>query len=158
MTEFWNKLSERERALVSVAGVLALILILSIGIVSPLKNWREEAGVDARRAQNLYRLVAEAAAQGGGGGKNVDEVSSGPIRNIITVSAQQNGVQLDFVNARQDGAVETNISDADPATLFNWIRRLSEAERLDVVYADLIREKGNESKIRGRLIFSRQVL
>ena len=58
MTAWWSNLSSRERLLISVAGVLAGLLILSFFIVRPIGSWREDADRRADTARSNYELVA----------------------------------------------------------------------------------------------------
>ena len=154
MTEFWDSRSPREKLLIRIAAVLAAVFLVLQGVLAPIGGWRQAKEAELVRAEGLYEIVAEATAfatTGSSGGAG----SSTPVRNAVTTTAAQLGVELVFVNARPDGAVEANAAPSDPQALFDWIGALSREHGVQIIYADLARDPADRRKVRGRLILSR---
>lgn len=155
MSSFFQNLSDRERIIVMAGGVIFALVILIQLIMMPILNWRADQADRARDAQGLYRLMAEAAPMAqSAGDTSVD--NSLPIRNAVSQSASAAGVELVFVNARPDGAVDANITSADPTALYQWLQRARDEFGLVIISADIARENGNPSSVRAQLTFNRQ--
>ena len=156
MRSFWAGLSDRERVLIAVAGALAAMLALILLIIRPLNGWRADQASAAARSESVYVLVSEAAAASGavvaqGPARN----ASIPIRNAVSQTAAQSGVNLNSYNVRPDGSVEANAAATDPAALFTWLGVLTADYGVSVDYADIAREQVDPALVRAQLTFSR---
>ncbi len=156
MGNFWNNLSERERLLLRVAGVLAAVLFLVLLVVRPINGWRSEKEADVNRAANTYEMVAEAAAASGGASssKAVRDAQT-PIAAIISTTAAGANVSLNAYNGRPNGTVEATITATQPPFLFEWMGMLETEYGLQVEYADIAREQTDPALVRAQLTFSR---
>ena len=155
MTAFFQNLSDRERVMVYAGGVIFALVILIQLIVMPIVNWRADQADRARDAQGLYQLVAEAAPMARSAASGTADTTM-PIRNAVSQSASAAGVELVFVNARPDGAVDANITSADPSALYLWLQGARDEFGLIVINADIARENGNPSSVRAQLTFAQQ--
>ena len=153
MTEFLQRLSDRERLFVfGGAGVVAVLVLFQF-ILAPVMDWRTARTNAAREAERTYDLVIEAAGRGPARDVAVDP--SRPVRNIIAETAQTSSLELTYVNVRPDGRVDTTVSNADPAALFGWIAMLEAEHGVDVASADISRERGSTARVRATMSFSR---
>ncbi|MEM8936325.1 MAG: type II secretion system protein GspM [Pseudomonadota bacterium] len=152
MSEFWRNLSERERILVKVAAALGALLAVSQLILAPLSAWRADQKRDLAQAESLYTLVTQAAAASPAGAFAQSDASS--LRAAVLQTAAEAGVQLNYVNVRADGAVETSAVLADPDTLFSWLDALRRDHGARVINADIAREPAQPSRVRAQLTLS----
>ncbi len=155
MTEFWTKLSERERLMVGVGGAVVAVFILIQFILVPIIGWRDEMGQKRDNAVAFYELVARASALAGGAGASTEAETSTPVRNVVSQSAARAGVELNFVNQRPDDGVDLNAS-AEPAALFAWLATLETEHAIVVAVADIARESGDDGKVRAQLTLVRR--
>ena len=154
MNAFLERLSERERLFVSVGGaVVALVALLQFAAF-PLLRWRADMAERRTNAETLYLLVAEAgAARGGAASATLSPKAATPVRNAIADSAKAERVELSYLNARPDGAVEANAAAASDA-LYRWLGALSRDYGVVVIAADIARDQ-NDGGLRARLTLSR---
>lgn len=149
MKEQWSHLSGRERGLILIAGGLAIVLLLSALVISPLLSWRSEQHLRAENAAALYEMVVEAASRGGQAAAPSDITT--PPRNAITQTAGPAGVTLIYVNTRADGRIDANIASTDPDALYRWIDILRRDYGITIDTADIARESGNPEQVRAQL-------
>ncbi|MEO1251888.1 MAG: type II secretion system protein GspM [Pseudomonadota bacterium] len=154
MTEFWRNLSERERLLISVGGALAALFLVLQFVVSPVANWRADSRQALASAKGLYEIVAEAAARSDGAGPSQSDVPA--LRNALTQTAGAADVTLVFVNIRPDGVVDATVATTQPQALFDWMAQLRKDYGARVVSADIAREAGEPSLVRGQLSFAQR--
>ncbi|MEM8772948.1 MAG: type II secretion system protein GspM [Pseudomonadota bacterium] len=154
MGDFWQNLSDRERLIVVVGGVLAGLLAGFQLIISPIFDWRADQHRARQEAEGLYRLVAEAAPRATRNTEtNVN--TNTPARNAVSQTASAAGVNLIYVNARDDGAVDANAASVEPAMLYEWLLVLEKEYGILVRTADISRETGDPSKVRVQISLAR---
>lgn len=139
MKAFWARLSERERLFVAVGGAVVAVFIVLQLMISPALGWRAGQSDRRNRAEELYRLVAEASATAGTVAARGDADLQTPILNVLTQSTGEFGVEVNYRNGRQDGGVEANVA-ADPAKLFEWLVMLEDRYGVAVASADVSRD------------------
>ncbi|MEL6359785.1 MAG: type II secretion system protein GspM [Pseudomonadota bacterium] len=157
MTEFWTQLSDRERQLIIAGAGVALFFVVVQFVVMPLLDWRKDRLAAAESAESTYDLVVEAASR-----KPVAQSStasnpnaSKPIRNVLSETATQSGVNLIYVNVRPDGAVDANATNVDPATLFAWFSSMEAGFDVRLLRADISREQSSPGTLRAQMTFTR---
>ena len=155
MIDAWRDLSERERALILVAAGLAALFVLSQFVLMPINAWRTDQSRNRASAENLYEIVAEAAAVAGDAPADAPKKANIPVRNAVTESARAGGVNINFVSARDDGSIETSTPSASPERLFVWLESLRADYGVSVAYADIAREEGGVNTVRARLVLER---
>lgn len=121
---WWRELSGRERVLVAIMGVLIAIVVIWLGIARPVESALENAR--ARQAEALDRNVAirtkvkllQAMPA------RTPASSQGPLDQIVSQSAGEEGFTLERTQAQGDGRVEIAIASARPTALFGWLVKL----------------------------------
>lgn len=153
MKAFWEKLAPRERVFVMAGGAIAALLILIQLIITPAVGWRRSMAEKRVGAEDLYRLVASASANAGGGALSAGADLSAPIINAVTDTAAAGDVEISFRNARPDGGVDATVA-ADAEKLFEWLRTLEARFGVTVAAADIAREK--DGGVRAQLTLVRR--
>ncbi len=138
MTGWWNDLSSRERMLLAVLGALMAAFLLLQFTWAPLTDWRESETIRAEQARDGFELVATAAAQGQG------NAAAGPsnqvaLRQALTQSAANVGIELIRVGAAVNGQIEIQPADISGDALFQWISMLQTEYGVNVAFADISR-------------------
>jgi len=149
-----ENLTPRERAFVlGGAAIVGLLIILQF-VIAPALSWRSEAEARRERAEELYRLVAEAGAVGGGpAAAGVSPKAATPVRAAIADSAAAEKITLTYINVRPDGAVETNAA-ASSEAMFRWLGALNRDYGVIVAAADIARDRSGE-ELRAQLTLTR---
>lgn len=154
MSEWWHDLSARERLLLTVAGALVGVLLLSLGIFQPLVDWRAEAHRDVRSARDAYELTAAAAAVS----SSTSTPSAGtetPLRQAVLESAGAAGVELIRIGTETEGRLEIQVAPADGSEIFGWLGVLNSHYGVTVAFADITR--GEAGKINPQVfVFERK--
>jgi type II secretory pathway component PulM len=154
MNAFLERLTPRERIFVIGGAAFVAALIAAQLIIGPLLAWRSNAAERRAGAEDLYRLVAEAGALGGGAASaSISAKAATPVRNAIADSAAAEKISLTYVNARPDGAVEANAT-ASSEALYRWLGALDRDYGVMVVAADIARESSGAG-LRAQLTLSR---
>ena len=144
MKAFWARLSDRERIFVGAGAVVAALFILLQLVLAPAFGWRESVGVRRDRAEELYRLVAQASASAGVVAASAGVDLETPIINVLTQTTGEFGVTVNFRNGRNDGGVDANVAAAGDR-LFNWLRALEARYGVSVAAADIARSADGEN-------------
>ena len=153
MNAWWSDLSRREQMLVMAAGALAGVLLLSLLVVRPLTQWRADAARDADRARDAYELVASAAAISGQSMTSAPQMAT-PMRQAITQSAAEAGIEILRIGAETDGQIETQPGITSGDQLFQWFARLESEYGVTVSFADI--SSGADGAINAQvLVFQR---
>jgi general secretion pathway protein M len=155
MTQWWQDLSARERMLVAVAGALAALLLVSLGVVRPLADWRADAERKARSARDAYQLTAAAAAVSGDGGAQESAGARTPLREAVLASANAAGVELIRIGSEQNGQIEIQAAQAPGDTLFGWFAVLEGRYGVTVAFADMTRAEAGRVNAQ-LLVFERR--
>jgi type II secretory pathway component PulM len=143
MTAFWEKLSDRERLFVSVGGGIAALLLLWLVVITPATNWRADMADRRMRAEDLYRLTAQASASAGAVAAAAGVDLSAPVQNVLTETSARFSIVVNYRNARPDGGVDANVA-ADPKKLFEWLRALETQYGISVAAADIARNAAGD--------------
>jgi len=156
MKEIWISRSRRERILLIVACALFAAGAVYTLIVSPLGQWRSDAGQRVLYAEETYNLVTQATAKAvGTTSSSGDRDAFAPIRSTLNQSARANGVSLNFVNQRSDGNVEASVDAIDPDALFRWLQELDARYAIAMQSVDIIRENASGPLVRAQIVFGR---
>ena len=140
MSGWWNDLSSRERLLVIIAGVLAGVLLLSLGIMRPLAEWRASAASNANAARSAYELTAAAAAVAGG--RDESATPSGSLRDALVASTRAAGIVLVRIGSDADNRIEVQIEPVAADIFFAWLAELENRYGVTLSTADLARGQG----------------
>ncbi len=151
--EWWRARSTREQSLLLMCGALAAVMFVYSAVFAPALAWRQDAAERAAARETEFRLVANAARLSSSASDSAG--ADTPVRNALTQIASQNGIELVFVNARDDGAVDAQIGDAAPDKLFSMIETLERQYGVRVAAADIARVSDGAESVRAQLTFSR---
>lgn len=151
--DWWRARSTREQSLLLFFGALAAVMLVYGAAFAPALAWRQEAVERAAARETEFRLVANAARLSSSGTDSAG--ADTPVRNALTEIAAQSGIELVFVNARDDGAVDAQIGDAAPDKLFGMIEAMERQYGVRVVAADIARVSDGAETVRAQLTFSR---
>lgn len=136
MSAWWSDLSRREQLLIMIAAGLAGILFVSMLVVRPLGQWRIDAARNTESARDGYELVASAAALSGRSTAMAPQ-NTVPLRQAITVSAAEAGVELIRIGTETNGQIETQPDVASGDQLFQWFANLEAQYGVIVAFADI---------------------
>jgi general secretion pathway protein M len=118
---WWRDRSERERSLVALTGVLAIIVLGWLALVRPLAMARTAA--EARHSEALAGL-AEVAAAGNGiraAQARGSAASNVPLVELVSERARTAGLTVETMATSGDGQVSLRIAAVKPAVVLRWI-------------------------------------
>lgn len=128
LANWFDGLSLREKVLVSVAAILAALLVAIYGIYLPLTNSIHEKRVEYREA--LERRVAIEATVVQANQKQAGSVVAdmpGPLEQVVNQRATEAGFTLEKADAAGNGRLSISMAQARPAALMKWLAELETA-------------------------------
>ncbi|MFC2953313.1 type II secretion system protein GspM [Marinicaulis aureus] len=135
---WWHDLSARERLLILIAGGLAGLLFLSLGIMRPLADLRSDAARKASSARDGYELTAAAAAVAGGSDATAPQ-GAAPLRQAILETARGAGVELARIGSENNGQIEIQVAAVSGDVFFEWLALLQNRYGVSIAFADIAR-------------------
>ena len=154
MTAWWHDLSARERVLILVAGILAALVILSLGVLRPLGNWHDAARRKEQSARDGYELTIAAAALAGNGAESgtADRMQ---LRQAVITTASNWGVDLTRIGSENaQGQVEVQAAPMNGEALFSWVAQLERQYGVTVAFADIA--NGQSGQVTAHIIVFEQ--
>ena len=127
----WAAFSPREKLLLAVAAGLLVLLLLSVLILRPLANARENGIAAFAEAAATRAAVARSVGAGRATG-----TATGDLRAAAQETADAFGIVVDRYDF-QDGAVDLTVSDVDAPTLYAWLAALADERGVAVREAQL---------------------
>ncbi len=143
MSAWWHDLSARERMMVMIAGALAGVLLLSLGLVRPLADWRAAADRQASSARDAYELTAAAAAVAGGAQQGAP-LSQTPLRDALVRTTNTAGIQLVRIGTENNDQIEVQIEPVDGDVFFDWVADLENRYGATLAFVDIGRGQAGE--------------
>lgn len=144
MTRWWQTLSERERRLVGLAGLLALAVILYLGLLRPLYALRdaEEAGWRSAMARlaEVEALAGEVTMLQRQGERMVaagERRQAEPLQVLAARAARARGLSMSRLVPEGEGAVTVWIDQVETPSLYDWILDLQSDYGIAVSRASL---------------------
>jgi len=129
MTEFWQNLTARERAVVAVAGVLTVLVVGYFMLVRPLADYEAESQRALARAKAVYQQIdagaAEVEAARGTTQEKAGETTS--LRVAVAQSAREIGVAISRLQPGADGALTVWVESVPSPVFYRWLETLSAA-------------------------------
>ena len=138
MTSWWSDLSSRERMLLTALGALMITFLILQFAWAPLNDWRDSEKSRADQARDGFELVVTAATQGQVSVSSTPR-SQVPLRQALTQSASNAGIELVRVGAAVNGQIEIQPADISGDILFQWISVLRSEYGVSVAFADISR-------------------
>lgn len=142
MTGWWRDLSERERRLMGIAGLLALAVLLYLGLLRPLYALRdaEEAGWRSAMARltEVEALAGEVAAlRQRGAARAVGGDRADPVQSVAAREARRRGLDMSRLVPEGEAAVTVWIDQAETPALYDWVLTLKDDYGIAVSRASL---------------------
>jgi len=123
MMQYWTERSDREKALLALAGALVIVALAQFGIVRPLTAARAEASLALEAASRQLDVVsAELAArttQGGAPGAAVS--SSQNVRADLLQLANARGLSVSRLQTTDEGRLILQFEQAAPTLVYAWL-------------------------------------
>lgn len=140
MIRIWRDLSGRERGLIAVAGLLALLVLMAQFVVRPLLGARLEARRGHAAALVLVDEMADKAARLGAlqtrrGSLQAPDAAT--VRLTVGRTAQARGIAITRLSPEPGGAVSLWLDDADARAVFAWLVELEQTHGIHVRKADM---------------------
>lgn len=152
MKEFWDRLSSREKLFVGAGGAIVAALVFLQLILAPAIGWRADMSQKRESAEDLYRLVAQASSSAGVAAAAAGVDIETPILTVLTKTTGEFSINVNYRNARDDGAVEANVA-APADKIFEWLRALDARYGVIVAAADIARSPaGDEAQAQLTLV------
>lgn len=156
MTEWWSGLSARERMMILVAGLLALIIgsyqllyvPLSDGKAKAERAYMRQALETQQTLEGLARL-REAETPG----KTV-RVSTESLELLLSRSATNRGLDIIRIDSAGDNEKTVWFDQAAPGLVAPWVYELESQQGLTVTALDL-RKQSDANALRGSITFRR---
>ncbi|ABM01980.1 General secretion pathway M protein [Psychromonas ingrahamii 37] len=140
LNTWWESITEREQQLSLVSVLLILIAIIYWGIWQPLSIGLDNSENQLQRAQQTLSTTQQRAtllvSAGVGQGSAVSENQN--VTQIVTISAQQNGITFSRIINRNE-QVEVQVSNVEFDRFINWVSVLSSQYSVSVLNADISR-------------------
>lgn len=123
---WWSGLTQRERVLLSVLGLLLAGAVLVYGVVKPLQSARAEAVADIRTYETLTARIRAASTLT----TARTQRRQGPPAQVVSASAS--GFGLVVAPQLVPGGVRVSVADASYDSLMAWLADLSATSDLRV--------------------------
>lgn len=123
---WYTGLTTREWTLVTIAGVLAGLIVLIYGVVLPVGHAFDAA--DARHVasvQRTERLMAALRLLDARPAGPASRTGAGPVEQTVAASAEQAGFVLQSNQPRGSDVTAIVIASARPAAVFAWLDALA---------------------------------
>lgn len=154
MNDWWTNLSDRERVLVSIAGVLMAIVVFWFFVIQPIMKSNEHSHERLMTASKRMQLL-EGAVQT----KMVRAMSftpadervtvRGSLKSNVTQSAAEKGLSISRIQGDDDSVVGVFIDDADPRLLFYWADDLERNQGAEIISMTI--DQAGGTVVRARL-------
>ncbi|MEO0441828.1 MAG: type II secretion system protein GspM [Pseudomonadota bacterium] len=124
LKDWFQALSQREKIMIGILGVLVALVAGYYAIVAPFINayvTAQKSYADAVESQ--ARIEAKVAALTAPADKTVNPVT-GPLDVFISQNAGEAGFAVGRLDPQSDGTVRLAIESARPTALFGWLATL----------------------------------
>lgn len=126
MTQWWHKLSKRERLLLAIAGLVLSSFILLQLIIAPALKARTLKKIDvARSAQTLDIIGTRSDTNEGLSGSTAntfrENLDPDSFRRTVLDTATNRGLIISRVQMTDDGKVTVQLEDTPAQAVFAWL-------------------------------------
>jgi len=144
----WDGRTRREQQLLAGMALLAMAVVLWLGVVRPLNDWRDEAGRDRARAEaDLVEvrtaLVRLAPATGGARGADVQGLEP-----VLQQTATAAGLEI-TTGMDASGRPGFRIAKASSAAVFGWLAALETTHDLQPVSLGVVENADASLQVEG---------
>lgn len=129
LKNWYAGLNQRETVMVNILGVALGLLLLSLLVIVPIKDYRtnliDDRDAMADRVVTLKKQVA--TLQAGGVGTVINQ----PLNQLLNQTANQFGLKLSNIQERKrNKEVQLRLDDAEFDKLIRWVADLEQAKGL----------------------------
>ena len=139
MTEWWQKLSLRERGLVGAAAALLALIVLLQFILFPLLAHRSAASLRAEQASRTLDLMTSRGLSPTAGANTSPGASldADARRRAILDAATRRGLSIARVQVSAEGVVTVQVDDTSAENVFAWLFELRSSAGLEASKATI---------------------
>lgn len=137
--DWWNTRELREKILIAIAAVLAIVIGFWFGVISPLAKAKSEAQQNLTRAIDDKALIDVALLRLGARNTNMARPADNfdAFRSEVTSLAQRRGLAIFRLQAGSDGSLQLTFNDVAPEDIFVWLEEIAARPGGEVVRANL---------------------
>jgi general secretion pathway protein M len=138
----WHARSDREQVMLAVAGLLLLVLLVSLAAIQPLMRVNTGARDDYAAAMRLYRAI-ETDAAAYRQLSAVVQTGSGATQSLRAVAgslALRHEISLARLVPSDDGALTVSIDRAPVQNVMRWLVDLDQRHGIQVMSSTMDRE------------------
>ena len=145
----WDGRTRREQQLLAVMALLAAAVVVWLGIVRPLTDWRDGAAWDRARAEahlvEVRSALARLAPEAGGEARTVDARGLEP---LLLQTAGAAGLQL-TTGMESSGRLGFRAANAPAAAVFTWLGALDTTHGLQPVSLSVVENADASLQVEG---------
>lgn len=148
MTQWWQKLTMRERSMIALAAIICGGFIFLQLIISPALKARTANKMDVARSAQMLDIISNRAPNGNSDTdatantfkENLDPDS---FRRAILDTASNRGLTITRVQMTDDGKVTVQLDDTPAQAVFAWLFDLKRTVGVEVSKATMSNVGGN---------------
>jgi type II secretory pathway component PulM len=118
LTAWWRARSARERGLIQVLAVIALVIVAPLALYRAAQDYRASAKADLEAAQQVARDVAT-LAKGKPAGPTT--LGDGTLRGRVVALAQAEGLAVDGVEPLSGGRLRVRFAASSSVGVYRWL-------------------------------------
>lgn len=149
LQQAWDGRTRREQQMLAGMALLATAVVLWLGVVRPLNDWRDEAGRDRARAEaervEVRNALVRLAPATGGGARGADVQGLEPVLQQTATAA---GLEL-TTGMDASGRLGFRIAKAPSAAVFGWLAALETTHGLQPVSLGVVENADASLQVEG---------
>lgn len=143
MMGWWISLSQRERLLIAVAGILTMLFILFQFVAKPSWDSKDRAERGYANALEDWHAVQRAA---GAGTKSGNFATSGmPLQTVVTNTADSYGLTITRLLPDESNNLNVWMDSVNSNTAFFWLKELETNHGIRVGQASLRQDTASDT-------------
>lgn len=132
MRDYWYSLTSREQLLISVAGVLAGLVVLYFAAIRPLQSYGAESERALQAAQNtltsVQMRVAQLKATESAVVNRPERGEQLSLRVAVSQAARRAGLSISRLQPSDDGTLTVWVDSSQSITLYQWLQTLAQEQ------------------------------
>jgi type II secretory pathway component PulM len=157
MKEYWQSLTERERLLVTIAGVVLAVFIIVLAVVRPLVVMKIDSrqNLSAAQAQHdrIQGLAIEYKRLDSGASERGSRLERDqPMRVLVAIAARETGVVVTRLQPTEQGGLTLWIDSVSSVAFYAWLKQLDSQFGLSPELVSL--QKSGDGTLRAQVQFS----
>ncbi len=157
MKDYWLSLTQREQALLTVAGVILLATLLYFFMARPLFDYRADSERSFVAAEATFEAVQQRAAElqaleDQTEQATVSGVETVPLRVAVSNAARRAGVAISRLQPAENGALTVWAEGVQSGQMYSWLQTLADEQRIGPANV-LVQKSTNGNTLRVQLRF-----